>query len=217
MVLEIKTREPKQIGIEITEAVSQFGAYLEAKFNQSGDLTGTYLVPENKSSAQRLPKKEFKKLIEGQKHPRPIMGDAVERNWKEAILGTVKKKVDAFNKPCFKCYRNNWLLIYDNWSPAPPSWEVQGVTIELSQFLFANDWQQPFDRVFVLSSERMWEFREDVIPISYRVKAISKRFYRTLPGKRRRLRGFRQLGKVIEGVKFKGGIETKQFDNQVAA
>ena len=169
LVLEIKTREPKQIGIETTEAVSQFGAYLEAKFNQSGDSTGTFLVPENKFSVQRLPKKEFKKLIEGQKHPRPIMGDVVERNWKEAILGTVKKKVDAFNKPCFKFYRNNWLLIYDNWSPAPPSWEVQGVTIELSQFLFANDWQQPFDRVFVLSSERMWEFREDVIPISYRV------------------------------------------------
>ena len=33
----------------------------------------------------------------------------------------------------------------------------------------------------------------------------------------RRLRGFRQLGKVIEGIQFKDGIETKQFDNQVAA
>ena len=33
----------------------------------------------------------------------------------------------------------------------------------------------------------------------------------------RRLRGFRQLGKVIDGVQFKDGIETKQFDNQVAA
>ena len=169
MVLEIKTREPKQIGIEITEAVSQFGAYLEAKFNQSGDLTGTYLVPENKFSAERPSKKEFRELIEGKKRPRPIMGDAVERNWMDGIRGTVKKKVDAFNKPCFKCYRNNWLLVYDNWSPAPPSCEEQGLTKELSQFLFPNDWQQPFDRVFVLSSEIMWEFREDVIPISYGV------------------------------------------------
>ena len=33
----------------------------------------------------------------------------------------------------------------------------------------------------------------------------------------RRLRGFKQLGKVIEAVQFKGWIETKQFDNQVAA
>ena len=33
----------------------------------------------------------------------------------------------------------------------------------------------------------------------------------------RRLRGFKQLGKVIKGVQFKDGIETKQFDNQVAA
>ena len=33
----------------------------------------------------------------------------------------------------------------------------------------------------------------------------------------RRLRGFKQLGKVIEAVLFKDGIETKQFDNQVAA
>ena len=33
----------------------------------------------------------------------------------------------------------------------------------------------------------------------------------------RRLRGFKQLGKVIEEIQFKNGIETKQFDNQVAA
>ena len=33
----------------------------------------------------------------------------------------------------------------------------------------------------------------------------------------RRLRGFEQLGKVIEGIQFKDGIETKQFDNKVAA
>ena len=33
----------------------------------------------------------------------------------------------------------------------------------------------------------------------------------------RRLRGFKQLGKVIGGVQFKDGIETKQFDNHVAA
>ena len=33
----------------------------------------------------------------------------------------------------------------------------------------------------------------------------------------RRLRGFKQFGKVIAGVQFKDGIETKQFDNQVAA
>ena len=33
----------------------------------------------------------------------------------------------------------------------------------------------------------------------------------------RRLRGFKQLGKVIEEVQFKDGIEIKQFDNQVAA
>ena len=176
LVLEIKTREPKQIGIEITEAVSQVWANLEANFVQSGDSTGIHHVPENKFSVQRLPKKEFKKLIEesrkineGKKYPRPIMGDAIEKNWKEAILGTVEKKADNFNKPCFKCYRNNWLLIYDNWSPAPPSCEEQGLTKELSQFLFPNDWQQPFDRVFVLSSEIIWEFREGVIPISYQV------------------------------------------------
>ena len=33
----------------------------------------------------------------------------------------------------------------------------------------------------------------------------------------RMLRGFKQLGKAIVGVQFKDGIETKQFDNQLAA
>ena len=32
-----------------------------------------------------------------------------------------------------------------------------------------------------------------------------------------RLRGFKQLGKVIERVKINDGIEMKQLDNQVAA
>ena len=160
LVLEVKTREPKQIGIEITEAVSPVWAALEANFVQSGDSTDIHYVPENQFSVPRLPQNEFEKLSEefqkineGKKCLRPIMGDAIEKNWKEAILGTVEKKVDNFNKPCFKCYRNNWLLIYDNWSPAPPSWEVRRLTEELSQSLFPNDSQQPFDRVFVLSSE----------------------------------------------------------------
>lgn len=33
----------------------------------------------------------------------------------------------------------------------------------------------------------------------------------------RRLRGFKELGKVIEGVQFKDGIEVKQETDQVAA
>ena len=33
----------------------------------------------------------------------------------------------------------------------------------------------------------------------------------------RRLRGLKQLGKVIEGVKIKDGIEIEQLDNQVAS
>ena len=33
----------------------------------------------------------------------------------------------------------------------------------------------------------------------------------------RRLRGFKELGKVIEGVKFKDGVEVKEQTDQVAA
>ena len=171
LVLEINTRKPKQIGIEITEAVSQFGAFHDAKITQSDDSTGFHPVPEYKFIGQKLSSKDFKKYAKEIKDRKyyPIMGDAIKLNWKEAILGVVCRKSERFMHSKFKHYPENWLLIYDNWSPSPTDWEVQGITKELSQSLFPKNKQQTFDCVFVLSLETIWEFRDDEIPILHRV------------------------------------------------
>ena len=171
LLLEIKTSKPKRVGVEITEAVSQFQANHDARIAQSDDSTDIHLIPEYTFIDQNLSSTEFKKrkkeFEEGRE--RPIMGNAVELNWKKAILGFVCKKTAKFSHPDFTHYPENWLLIYDNWSPCPPDSEVRNMINELSHSLFANDWQQPFDRVFILRFEMLWELNKDKHPISYRV------------------------------------------------
>ena len=60
LLLETKTSEPSQIGIEITEAVSQFQSNHDANIAQSDDSAGFHLVPEIKFIDQKLSPKEFK-------------------------------------------------------------------------------------------------------------------------------------------------------------
>ena len=166
LILKFERGEPKSIGIEITEAISQNAAKLQAELERDG-RADIYHVPEHKYSDSRQDLETQRKIVRGKVPSPPIMGNAVERNWCVAIREFVCKKTEKFMHPDFRRYPENWLLIYDNWSPSPPYSEVQRIINQLSQNLFASDWKQPFDRVFILNSEIMWECREDVIPISY--------------------------------------------------
>ena len=43
-------------------------------------------------------------------------GDSVEREWSGAMLHFVKNKIETLAKEGFAKFKQNWLLIYDNWS-----------------------------------------------------------------------------------------------------
>ena len=176
LILEFERGEPKSIGVEITEAISQNAAKLQAELAvkpqaelEQDDRVEIYHVPEHKYSDSRQDLETQRKIFQGKVPSPPIMGNAVERNWYVAIREFVCKKIEKIMHPDFRRFPENWLLIYDNWSPSPPYSEVQCMINQLSQNLFASDRKQPFDRVLILDSEIMWECREDVIPISYQV------------------------------------------------
>ena len=151
------------IGIEIIMAVPQSLAHLQAKFERE-DSVEFYPVPEIKFHDSPWPREKVENYVQSTIRgwqPPPIMGDRMERNWKEAIIGVVTKKAKKYESNVIKRYPTNWLLIYDNWSPAPPDWEVKVITKELHQCLYISELQHPFERVFVMGHELIWEFRKD--------------------------------------------------------
>ena len=166
LVLEFKVQYYRQIGIEITEAVSPIWANIQAKWSQNDSI----LVPELKIDDPHWSKEKIENYVKsgGQSSP-PIMGDAPIRNWNKAIHVIVKKKVRNFKKPDFKKYPNNWLLVYDNWSGGPTDWEILKVSNKLRQDLYTSDWDNPFDRVFIQSSKMILEFGRQGDPVPYPV------------------------------------------------
>lgn len=84
------------------------------------------------------------------------MGDSIERDWVDAMLHFMERKTASFMKPGFERHPNNWLLIYDNWSPKP---DEPVATERLDRLIFRHDRTNPFCRVFVQRPRNIWEYR----------------------------------------------------------
>lgn len=105
---------------------------------------------------EKFPKQKIKSIAEGKYPELPFMGDQIERDWVKAMLPLIKKKSEKFAG--HTKYDRNWLLIYDNLSPHADLDSYPDTTGNLGWQLFNQDWQNPFDRVFVLKSDHVWEF-----------------------------------------------------------
>lgn len=156
LILEFEGGKPKSIGIEITEAISPNAAKLQVELERDG-MAGFYSVPEHKYFDSRQDLEKQRKIVRGEAPSPPIMGDAIEQNWYDAILRVICTKSTKFKHSDFRCYPENWLLIYDNWSPHIPDSEVDAMIIKINQYLSESSWRHPFDRIFIQSSERMWK------------------------------------------------------------
>ena len=85
------------------------------------------------------------------------MGDSIECNWAEAMVYFTRGKAKKFTRPDFAKHRRNWLLIHDDWSPAP-ALNDNDLMKRLEGKIFSQDWKNPFDKVFLLMSRNLWEF-----------------------------------------------------------
>lgn len=170
-------------GIEITEAVHENQAQIDAELNRilkheknNKELKGKIEKRLEKNpfigciryGERRLSGKEIAKILEDISEGRdmnapPWMGDDIERDWVKAMLCSTKKK--AKKSPEYEKYDRNWLLIYDNWSPQADLDSYPDAITDLGGQLFNCDWKNPFDRVFILRSRHVLEFScgEDAI------------------------------------------------------
>ena len=85
------------------------------------------------------------------------MGDSVERDWVEAMLHIIDRKVAVFFKPGFAQHPTNWLLVYDNWKPVA-GLDEQLAAARLDEELSGTGWRYPFCKIFIQRPRMIWQF-----------------------------------------------------------
>ena len=101
-------------GIEITEAVPQDKARVDAQCEHKG-IDDFRFIPRYRVGDPRRSPAEIEAIATGRARTLPIMGDALERDWADAMVHFIERKAAAFGKPGFARHPRNWLLVYDNW------------------------------------------------------------------------------------------------------
>ena len=152
LVLKFDRGEPSSIGIEIVEAVAQNDAKLRSELGPNG-APEIRSIPQYRISDTMQDLQWQRNIFCGRTLGIPMMGNSIERNWYDAILETVRKKNDRFKKPGFCRHPENWLLIYDNWSPHAPHSEVDAILPDLKQDLFSSNRHNSFNEIILLRQE----------------------------------------------------------------
>ena len=145
------------IGIEIVEAIPQNQAGADA-YAENKKYNNLMPIPDYRPGEPKRSRKEINQIASGKYRVLPRMGNAIEITWSKAMFHFLMKKVVKFQSPNFRKFRQNWLLIDDNWSPAP-ALEDEEIAADFLQSEIANRGSvNPFDRIFVLRSQTIWTF-----------------------------------------------------------
>ena len=155
-----------RIGVEITEAVPNDGRRV-GDYAEDMRLENLHIVPPYCVDDPPRSRAEIEKIAKGDGPSLPRMGYSIERNWDEAILHRIAKKVETFTKPGFTKHPRNWLLVHDNWSPAIP--DERMAMERLDQHIFHRGPKNPFSSVFVLLSGSLLEFARCAVAVRHLV------------------------------------------------
>lgn len=162
----VVTMPSGRIGIEITEAVPNDERRV-IDYSESMGLDNCRIVPPYRVDDPLRSRTEVEKIAKGDGPCLPQMGDSIERNWDEAILHRIAKKVEDFAKPGFAKYPRNWLLVHDNWSPAIA--DEQMAMERLDQHILLRGSKSPFFTVFVLLSGNLLEFTRCAVAVKHSI------------------------------------------------
>ena len=155
----VLTTPSGRVGIEITEAVPPDRVRVDV-CSEDEEIDDFRYIPPYRVSDSRRSKSEIGKLARGEIRPLPQMEDSIRRNWVEAVIDRVERKVESFGKQDFRKYPDNWLLIYDNWSPA--LLPDDDVAVEcIGRRLFDLSGRNPFCRVFLQEERLVREFSQE--------------------------------------------------------
>jgi hypothetical protein len=143
-----------EIGIEHTEAVPQNKAQ-KTVLRDKVDGLECCLVSHHQPSEPKKTAQELREEIQAnQGHC--WAGDSVEREWSEAMLHFIQKKIESLAKNGFEKFKQNWLLIYDNWS-SPALDREKGAQFLLPKAIETNCFDN-FDDVYIITGNFLVEF-----------------------------------------------------------
>lgn len=155
-------------GVEVVEVVPE-AMVRTCNYAEGQDIPLIIGIPRFKAGEPRRSRKETEEIAKGtsQGQDLPWTDDSIAQGCIEAMLYFSQQKARKFQKPGFKKYNNNWLLIYENWRPALEDERMAMVTEGFGKQLLNQDWVNPFDRIFVLRIGTVWEFNHQVKPVKY--------------------------------------------------
>lgn len=131
------------IGIEITEAISEDLAQFEA-IHKNIAIDISLFKPDIKHKS----KEEFEDISKSKIRGEGWDGDGMEIDWAKAVYTSINKKIQKLGQPHFEKLSQNWLLIYDNLWPA----EDKKIDI-INQMMAAYQGESNFDNIFIESSD----------------------------------------------------------------
>lgn len=144
----------REIGIEHIEAVPE-NHVRAAIFRQKGVGPPVYFLQKHQPGELSRSNNAILSDITQNKAGPAWVGNEVEVKWARVVMHCIDAKVQVINKPGFTKFKENWLLVYNNW-PLP------GVHHQEASSLLADSCQKKsvhneFNRVFVLDSKFLCE------------------------------------------------------------
>ncbi len=150
----VLTMANRSIGIEVTEAVPE--NHVRASiFRQKGQGPKVHFLQKHGIGDQRVCKSAILSEIMHDKAGAIWRGNEVEIQWKEVMLHFIKRKVERLNQRGFTRFKENWLLIYNNW-PLPGVHHEEGCSL-LTNSCVADGLLDDFIRIFILDSKFLCE------------------------------------------------------------
>lgn len=105
----------REVGVEHTEAIHPNEAHSMA-LREQGHGPDVFFVNRSRPGDTKKSTAEILQEIADDEAGDGWAGHSAEEEWADAMLGSIHRKVNAANKPGFNRFRENWLLVYDNWS-----------------------------------------------------------------------------------------------------
>ena len=143
------------VGIEHVEAVPE-NHVRDSIYRQKGVGPQVHLLEKHQpGELSRSNIAILDDIIRGNGSP-PWEGNEVEVDWARVMLHFIDSKVKIINKSGFTKFKENWLLIYNNWPPP-------GVRHEQACSLLTDSFPNKvltseFNRVFILDAKVLCEF-----------------------------------------------------------
>ena len=144
-----------EIGIEHSEAVPQNEAH-KTVLRDKVDGPEVHFISHHQPGESKRPAKELIEEIQSNHSGTGWAGDSVEREWSEAMLHFVKGKNETLAKEGFEKFKQNWLLIYDNWS-LPDLDREKAAQLLLPKIIESNCFAN-FDSVYIITGNLVCEF-----------------------------------------------------------